>query len=242
MWRLTVATLTALVLCCVTSARQPHVLVPPRAGSPLHEVFSSGKPPAQYATGGIVWRGQQLAVRWEASDPPPGQLLVRGGEGVLAMVEVYLETERLSAEGGQDGIQLSMCAAAAGTRLPAEPCVTETFRLALKLPRARATWRPRARFAVSAGTLYWFIIQGSAETPATSISWLDGDAVFLSNDTRSAYSASGSAWVMDATNHTLPTLSVSVLPAGTYHVAQDAATAEAFLLDEIHPGSKGATV
>lgn len=159
MWRLTVATLTALVLCCVTSARQPHVLVPPRAGSPLHEVFSSGKPPAQYATGGIVWRGQQLAVRWEASDPPPGQLLVRGGEGVLAMVEVYLETERLSAEGGQDDIQLSMCAAAAGTRLPAEPCVTETFRLALKLPRARATWRPRARFAVSAGTLYWFIIQ-----------------------------------------------------------------------------------
>jgi hypothetical protein len=65
----------------------------------------------------------------------------------------------------------------------------------------------------------FFICQGRATDPSTSLSWLDGDVVFRSDDARSAYAEPAGTWVLDSTNHTVPSLDVYTSSPGTSRVA-----------------------
>mmetsp|Transcript_9018 Transcript_9018/g.16254 ORF Transcript_9018/g.16254 Transcript_9018/m.16254 type:complete len:264 (-) Transcript_9018:90-881(-) len=184
-------------------------------GKSQQSVFSSGRPPSRYQTGGIVWEGQQLGVRFLARGASKDQ-----GGTLLSKVEVYLETERLVTEGEENVIELRLCAASADDQaLPVDPCVAESFRIMDRMRQGRATWVLKSDFTTFAGGPYWVMLQGRATDPSTSLSWLDGDVVFRSDDARSAYAEPSGTWVLDSTNHTVPSLDVYTSFPGTSRVA-----------------------
>eukprot|EP00976_Prorocentrum_cordatum_P117740 1196354-Prorocentrum_minimum.AAC.3 len=161
--------------------------------------FDSGNPPAEYQTGGIVWAGQQLGVRFRPSWASGEK------EARLVFLEFTLCTERVTEKGSR--LRLSLCGVSGGK--PSSDCTEEEFTLPT-VHQVKCKWELLHPFSVENNSLYWLIVTGGSWTPQHSFSWLDGDLIVDDNATISAYKTPREDWVYDATNQTLPSLSISV--------------------------------
>jgi hypothetical protein len=164
-------------------------------------VFDSGKPPSKFQTGGIVWSGQQLGVRFLPAWARTGD------KALVKAIAFYLGTENSK----RSVVHLSLCGVSTSEGYPSSDCITEEYTLP-SVRQVQVTWEPRESFFFETGTLYWFLVSGDAWIPQHSLSWLDGDVLFNGNSTVSAYKAPGKDWMFDAIkpNMTLPTLAVQV--------------------------------
>lgn len=135
-------------------------------------MLDTGQPPDKYRTGGIVWEGQQLAMRFKPrfTAPAPMNRTVRA-------ITLSLDTRRLQG-GTEQGarVLLALCEDPDGEQTgPLDRCVddAEHFDLPAR-PSLQIEWRPQRPLEFSEGRLYWLVLAGDAKSEQTSITWLDG--------------------------------------------------------------------
>jgi hypothetical protein len=132
-------------------------------------VLNTGQPPDEYRTGGIVWQGQQLALRFT-----PHFTSVTTNRTVQA-VTLSLDTRRLQTQGAR--VFLALCEEdAEGEQTgPLDRCVDDAEHFDLPARQSlQIEWRPQRHLELYEGRLYWLVLAGDAASEQTSITWLDG--------------------------------------------------------------------
>jgi hypothetical protein len=135
------------------------------------QVVDTGQPPDTYRTGGIVWQGQQLALRFTPLFTAPAHTT-----WTVRAVTLWLDTRRLQTETGAR-VFLAVCEEDPQGELtgPMDRCVNDAEHFDLPArPSLQIEWRPQRPLELSEGRLYWLVLAGDAESQQTSITWLDG--------------------------------------------------------------------
>ena len=123
-------------------------------------IFDSGVPPQHYQTGGIVWAGQTLGLRFVPKPATRQHLLKAAATTAWAVTSITLYVGADRVHPGEQGITLSLCASSPDTGLPADDCISEPFNMQ-RVHQVEAEWRPAAawNFRVRSGEASWFIVQ-----------------------------------------------------------------------------------